>query len=96
MEAERCLRKSYNRVMKEFEEDEEAFTPYNELWKFCEEYSLLIELDKPFPEFDNIILRVVDPDGEILKKIILDNITELQPQSGKVLNDLAKESEAWL
>lgn len=65
---------------------------FNELCRFAEEYGLSVELDKPFVEFENIILNVVrKSDEKIVEQVILEDITSLDRKSAHILNDLSRK-----
>lgn len=66
-------------------------SPYNELCHFADQYKLWIEIDKPFNEFDEMYLKVVDKENNVIKKILLDSIETLDLESSKMLNELGKE-----
>lgn len=76
------------------EEQEERFTPFSELCKFADAYDLVIELDKPFVEFPNMVMKVVrKSDKEEVKRIFLDDITSVDEQAAKLLNTLSKNDQ---
>lgn len=79
----------YNVSMPEKETDN--FTPFNELCKFADEYGYIIEIDKPFKEFENLILKVTEVDGEVIHKVTLDNIFSLNENSADILNSLSRK-----
>lgn len=79
----------YNVSMPEKETDN--FTPFNELCKFANEYGYIIELDKPFKEFEKLILRVVDNDGEEVHKKIIDDIYSINECAADILNSLSRK-----
>lgn len=67
-------------------------TPFSELCHFAEQYDLIVELDKPFKEFPNILLKVIEKEsGDEVKRITLDDIGSLNDQAAKLLNDLSKD-----
>lgn len=73
------------------EEQEEIFTPFSELCKFADAYDLVIELDKPFVEFPNMVMKVIrKSDEEEVKRIFLDDITSVDDEAAKLLNSLSK------
>ena len=72
------------------EEPEKEIRPFAELCRFADEYQYFIELDKPFKEFDNMFLVVKDKNDEIIEKIIIDDISALDPISAKILNKLSR------
>ena len=76
---------------------DEQFTPFTELCKFAEEYELVVEIEKPFVEFENLYLKVVNKKtGEDIKRIMLNDIYSLNEEAAAVLNLLAqKEPEEW-
>lgn len=67
----------------------EELSSYQELCKFAEKYELTIELEKPFTEFPNLFLRVLDEELE-LAKMTLANILELDKSAAKILNMLSQ------
>lgn len=69
---------------------EEIFTPFSELCRYADEFDLVVELDKPFKEFDEIMLKVLDEEGEIVKRITLNDIASLDKEAAKILNELSK------
>lgn len=70
----------------------DADTPYAELCKFADEYDLVVELDKPFKEFPNLLLKVIERStGDEIKRIVLDDISSVNDEAAKVLNDLTKK-----
>jgi len=74
------------------EEKQELFTPFAELCKFADAYDLVIELDKPFVEFPNMVMKVVrKSDGDEVKRIFLDDITTVDDEAAKLLNSLSKK-----
>lgn len=67
-------------------------TPFSELCRFADEYDLVVELDKPFVEFPNILLKVIEKStGDEIKRITLDDISTLNEEAAKLLNDLSKD-----
>lgn len=69
---------------------EEIFTPFSELCRYADEYHMIVELEKPFSEFDEIFLRVLDEEDNEIYKITLGDIASLDEEAGKVLNELSK------
>jgi hypothetical protein len=74
----------------EIEEEEEPFSPFNELCRFADEYHLNVEIDKPFPEMNKMFLKIKDSEGEEVSKVVLDDIVDLNSKSASILNDLSK------
>jgi len=62
----------------------------NELYKFCEEFDLVLELEKPFQELDGLVLIIKDKKGNLIKKSTVKNISEFEKVSGSVLNKLSQ------
>lgn len=76
-------------------EQEERFSPFTELCKFCDDYHLIVELDKPFNQMDNMILKIIDPDENELARVTLEDIEYIENESATLLNKLSKESSNW-
>ncbi len=69
----------------------DKLTSMEELWKFCSEYELWLELEKPFKEFDELILQVVDPiEKEVIQKQTVKNILKIEKDAARLLNSLSK------
>lgn len=67
---------------------------FNELCRFAEEFGLSVELDKPFVEFENIILNVIrKSDEKIVEQVILDDITSLDKKAAHILNQLSTKAQ---
>ena len=67
-----------------------VFTAFSELCRFADEYGYVVELEKPFVEFEQLFLKVLDEDGNEVKKITLKDISSVNKVAGKVLNELSK------
>ena len=63
---------------------------FKELCRFADASDLRVEIEKPFSEFENLFLKVVNKDKEELVKVTLDNIDKLEKESAKLLNELSK------
>lgn len=72
---------------------EENFTPFNELMRYADEFSLHVEIEKPFKEFDQLFLKVVDSEGNEIKRVVLQDITNIDKESSKLLNELSKKGK---
>ena len=67
---------------------------FNELCNFADEFGLRVELDKPFNQFDNLILNVVrKEDGKLIEQVIMEDITVIDQNSAKLLNELIKHKK---
>jgi hypothetical protein len=62
-----------------------------ELYKFCDEFNLSLELEKPFEELDGFIIKVVDNEGFILNESLVEEISEYESVSGTILNKLSQK-----
>jgi hypothetical protein len=62
----------------------------NELYKFCEEFDLIIELEKPFQELDGLIIKVKDSSNNLIKQSTVENMSEFEKVSGTMLNKLSQ------
>lgn len=71
---------------------EEIFTPFSELCKFADQYSYRVEIEKPFQQFDQLYLKVVNEDGETVERITLEDISTINVESASLLNRLGKEN----
>jgi hypothetical protein len=72
-------------------DDDKKLTAFSELCRFASSVGYSVELDKPFVEFEKLILRVYDSEGEELYKVILNDISEADEQAGNILNFLSKK-----
>lgn len=61
----------------------------NELYRFCEEFSLTIELEKPFEELDGFLIKIIE-DGEVVKQEIVNEMTEYESVCGTILNKMSQ------
>jgi hypothetical protein len=62
----------------------------NELNKFCKEFGLRMELEKPFIELDGFIIKVIDSNGDVIKEANVENIKDYEKVSGIILNKLSQ------
>lgn len=69
---------------------EEVFTPFSELCHYAEEFGMTVELDKPFEEFDQLLLVIRDTDGNTVHSVTLEDIADLNQESAKLLNEESK------
>lgn len=67
----------------------EKHTAFTELCRYADEYHLIVELEKPFEEFDQIFLKLIDADGNQVNSIILSDISVLDKESAALLNELS-------
>lgn len=71
-------------------EEKEELLATDELHKFCKEFNLKLELDKPFDNMQQMILRVVDNSGETIKQTTVDGIEKIQDSAGYLLNKVSQ------
>jgi hypothetical protein len=75
------------------QEIEEPFTPFNELCRFADKYDYKILIDKPFAEFDELLLEIRDKEDERVERVTLKDITEINKKSARLLNKLSKKAK---
>lgn len=84
----------YNRGMTDYEfsgmNKGKICNPFTELCRFTDEYGYTVEIEKPFVEFDEIFLKVLDSEGNEMKKTTLPDIYTIEKEAGKMLNSLSK------
>lgn len=71
-------------------EQKEELLPTDELNKFCQEFNLKLELEKPFDSMEQMLLRVANKDNETIKQITVDNIEKIQEAAGSLLNKVSQ------
>lgn len=78
--------------MKNEEEPEhkEDLLATNELNKFCKEFNLKLELEKPFESMPEMILKIVDKQGETIKQTTIENIDKIEESAGFLLNKISQ------
>lgn len=65
-----------------------------ELCKFADEYGLSVEIDKPFQQFDNLIINVVrKSDKKLIEQEIMTDISNIGTSSAKILKILIKNKK---
>jgi hypothetical protein len=62
----------------------------DELYRFCNEFKLKLELEKPFDNMHQMILRVVDQKGDIIKQATIENIDKIEESAGFLLNKISQ------
>jgi len=71
---------------------DEILTPFSELCRFADAKKYIVELDKPFTEFDNLIIKVINKkDGRVIEEISIDDIDSINIEAAKILNKLSKK-----
>lgn len=73
-----------------FGEEKEELLATQELYKFCGEFNLKLELDKPFDNMQQMILKIVDEKGEIIKQTTVEEIEKIEESAGFLLNKISQ------
>jgi hypothetical protein len=71
-------------------EHKEDLLATNELNKFCQEFNLKLELEKPFDSMPEMILKIVDTKGETIKQTTIENINKIEESAGFLLNKISQ------
>lgn len=71
-------------------EHKEDLLATNELNKFCKEFNLKLELEKPFASMPEMILKIVDKQGETIKQTTITNIDKIEESAGFLLNKISQ------
>lgn len=71
-------------------EAKEEILATDELYKFCGEFDLKLELHKPFESMEQMLLRVVDQQGETVKQVTVEGIEKIQESAGSLLNKVSQ------
>jgi hypothetical protein len=85
--------KRYNGKMgnKPYDKDsEEIFNSFTELCHYADEFHLVVELEKPFEEFDQLFLKIIDSDGEETYRVTIEDIVDLNDEAADLLNEISK------
>ena len=69
---------------------QENYTPFAELCRYADQYHLVVEIEKPFQQFDQLFLKLIDADGKEVHRIMLTDISVLNKESASLLNELSK------
>lgn len=78
-------------MAKAYDQDkEEIFNSFTELCRYAEEYHFVVEIEKPFEEFDQLFLKIMDADGEEVHRVTLDDIYALNDEAASLLNEISK------
>jgi hypothetical protein len=77
-------------MAKQYDKREDVFNPFTELCHYADEYHLVVEIEKPFPEFDQLFLKLVDADEEVVHRVTLENISYINDEAATLLNELSK------
>jgi hypothetical protein len=71
-------------------EEKNELLATEELYKFCKEFNLKLELDKPFNTMHQMILKVVDEKGEIIRQTTVEKIEKIEESAGFLLNKISQ------
>ncbi len=71
-------------------ESKEELLATEELYKFCREFNLKLELDKPFDSMQQMILKVVDEKGETIRQTTVEKIEKIEESAGFLLNKISQ------
>lgn len=71
-------------------EEKEELLATQELYKFCREFNLKLELDKPFDSMQQMILKVVDEKGETIRQTTVEKIEKIEESAGFLLNKISQ------
>ena len=61
----------------------------DELFKFCDEFNLSVELEKPFDELDGFIIKITE-DNIVIKEALVESMSDYQTVAGTILNKLSQ------
>lgn len=63
---------------------------FTELCRYADKYHLVVEIEKPFQQFDKLFLKLINADGEETHRVLLNDIASLDKESGTLLNEISK------
>jgi len=63
----------------------------DELNKFCNEFDLRIEYEKPFESMDQHMLKVLDENGETIRQVVVEDTSNIEQYAGTLLNKVSAQ-----